>query len=304
MEKIEIGKTQVLTVVRSAEFGLYLGFPDQEEVVLLPKKQVPENARIGSSVTVFVYRDSEDRIIATTNIPLVRRDEFAYLKVKAVSRVGAFLDWGLEKDLFLPFKEQEEPVKAGDSLMVYVYLDKSGRLAATSRIYKHLRPSGRREFRENDSFEGVVYRIEKEHGVYVAVIPKNDTEEKRQGDSFSYDALYFGMIPPNQVFRKYRVGEKINGRVVRVRDDRKLDLSERGKIPEMLETDGRKILAKIDEYGGALPFSEDASPEIIKRELSMSKNAFKRALGHLLKSGEVEILPDQVRRSASHSAPV
>ena len=295
MAKIEIGITQKLTVVRTAEFGVYLGLPgeDPEEAVLLPKKQVPESAHIGSEITVFVYRDSEDRIIATTNIPLVKRGQFGYLKVKGVTKVGAFLDWGLEKDLFMPFKEQEEPVRAGDKVMVYVYLDKSGRLCASGKLYARLKSAGYREFKDNDDFTGVVYRTEKEHGVFVAVFPK---KEAAQAGEFALDELYFGLIPPTEAFRKYRVGELVTGRVMRVRKDRKLDVSERGKIPEMLDKDGDAILKKIDEYGGALPFSEGASPEIIKRELSMSKNAFKRALGHLLKAGKIEIKEEEVIR--------
>ena len=295
MSKIEIGKTQTLKVLRKAEFGLYLGLDPDAEAILLPIKQVPENTKIGDSMTVFVYHDSEDRPICTTRRPYTERGCFAYLKVKGVSRVGAFLDWGLEKDLFLPFKEQETPAKAGDDVIVFVYQDKSGRLSATEKLYDHLSPAGVQEFKKDDSFTGYIYRTEKEHGAFAAIIPKKDINSPDiDREHPSYDVLYYGLIPPTQVFRKYRTGEKITGRVVRVRADRKLDISERMKIPEMIQKDAEQILEKISEFGGALPFSENASPEIIKRELSMSKNAFKRALGHLYKEKKIKITDDEI----------
>ena len=296
MSKIEIGKTQTLKVLRKAEFGLYLGLDSDTEAILLPIKQVPENTKIGDSMTVFVYHDSEDRPICTTRRPYTERGCFAYLKVKGVSQVGTFLDWGLEKDLFLPFKEQETPAKTGDYVMVYVYLDKSGRLSATEKLYDRLSPAAVKEFKKDDAFTGFVYRTEKEHGAFVAVIPKKDSMTSGAAEEhLSFETLYYGLIPPSQVFRKYKTGERITGRVVRVRADRKLDLSERMKIPEMIQKDAELVLEKIREYGGALPFSENASPEIIKRELSMSKNAFKRALGHLYKEKQIEITDDQIK---------
>ena len=293
-EKIEVGKIQTLKVLREAEFGVYLGFEDESESVLLPKKQVPENAEIGSKIEVFVYRDSEDRLISTTHTPYVKAGQFGWLTVTGVSRIGAFLDWGLEKDLFMPFAEQEEPAKKGDRLLVFVYEDKSGRLCATGRLYDHLSPAGRYEFYPGDTFEGYVYRTEQEHGIFTAVIPKK--EMRAEEEQTCYNRLYFGLVPRSEAFRKYHAGEKITGRIIRIREDRKLDISERKKIADMLDRDGETILKKIDEYRGELPFSEGASPEIIRRELSMSKSAFKRALGHLLKEGKIVIETDRITR--------
>lgn len=289
MAKIELGKMQVLQVLRSTDFGVYLGFSGEEESVLLPKKQVPEKTQIGDKITVFVYKDSEDRLISTTRKPYVLLNEFGWLRVKGGSRIGAFLDWGLEKDLFLPFKEQEMTVTTGDRVCVYVYIDKSGRLAATMKLYDHLEKTAG-DWKKEDAFTGFVYRVQRDFGVFAAVCPKASAEEDEQ----SFRHLYYGLIPASYVFRSYQIGEKISGRVLRVRDDGKLDLSDRKRDFEQLDQDGENILQKIREYGGRLPFADSASPEIIKRELHMSKNAFKKALGHLYKAGKVRILENSV----------
>lgn len=291
--RIEIGKHETLRILRDSPYGVYLGLADTdpEQSVLLPKKQVPEGAKTGDALEVFVYRDSEDRPIATVNRPYCTVGQFAYLSVKGTSKVGAFLDWGLEKDLFVPFKEQEEKLLPGQNALVYVYTDKSGRLAATTRIYDRLSPAPKGLFSENQPFFGAVYRAQRDFGAFVAVTEKKD--ELRPGQAF--DTLYFGLIPAQQVFRKYRVGDALSGRVVRVRSDGKLDLDARKRDFEQLSSDGEIILKKIREYGGTLPFSDNASPALIERELHMSKNGFKKALGHLYKNHQIEILTDSVR---------
>ncbi len=280
MREFLIGQTQALTVKREADFGIYLGFRNEEGDILLPKKQVPENTKIGDILTVFVYKDSEDRLIATVNEPLVKAGETARLLVKSVTRIGAFLDWGLEKDLFLPYKEMEGEVRPGDRICVYVYPDKSKRLCASMKIYDRLKAVEKAEFLKDDPFKGYVYRVNRDVGVFVAV---------EQGPDF-----YFGLIPKQQVFKAYRPGDEVSGRVVRVREDGKLDLSVRDKDYLQMGADSELILSKIKEYGGALPFSESASPEMIKRELGMSKNGFKKALGHLLKAGKIKIGENEV----------
>ena len=285
MSKIYTGKTQTLTVLRNTEIGVYLGENASDDGILLPKKQVPEGAKIGDQIDVFVYRDSEDRLIATVRKPAAEVGGFGWFRVKGVTKVGAFLDWGLEKDLFLPYKEQETAFKAGDTVCVYLYLDKADRICATTKLYDHLIPALDGDFKAEDRFTGYVYRTQKEFGAFVAVT-KNG----------AFDQLYFGLIPASQVFQNYRIGEKVTGRIVRVRPDGKLDLSVRARAFEQLDADGELILKKIDEYDGELPFSESASPEIIKRELQMSKNGFKKALGHLLKAGKIEILEKTVKR--------
>ena len=279
-----IGQTENLTVLRETDFGVYLGKTGTEESVLLPRKQVPENTKPGDRIRVFLYLDSEDRLIATTNTPKIQLGEFARLEVKAAAKIGAFLDWGLEKDLFVPFHEQEERLKAHDSVLAYMYLDRSSRLAATTRIYNRLSAAEPGEFRREDAFRGVVYRIEQNFGVFVAVYPK-EADPKR---------MIFGLIPSSQVLRRYRLGEEVSGRVVRVRKDGKLDLSERNRAFEQIAADAETILNKMAEYGGILPFSENARPEVIRRELGMSKNGFKKALGSLLKAGKIQIGSDEV----------
>ena len=291
--RVPTGKTQTLRIFRLTPYGAYVGLPemDPDYAILLPKKQVPEDAREGEDITVFTYRDSEDRPVATTRKPFAEVGEFGYLRVKAATKIGAFLDFGLEKDLFVPFKEQEEKLEPGREVLVYVYLDKADRLLATTRIYDHLSPAERSAFQKNDEITAAVYRTQRDFGVFAAVLPKGETLEAGK----AYRKLYFGLVPKEMVFTKYRLGDVFTGRVIRVREDGKLDLSTRKRAFEQLDADGEAILRKAKEYGGELPFSDNASPEIVRRELGMSRNAFKRALGHLYKERKVEILEDRVR---------
>lgn len=292
MIRVEIGKTLTLEILRLTDIGAYVGYKemDPDFAILLPKKQVPEDAKTGSEIRVFTYKDSEDRPIATVNKPYAEVGEFAYLTVKSATKIGAFLDWGLERDLFVPFKEQEEPLKAGDQVLVYVYLDKSNRLAATTRVYDYLSAADKDVFKKNDTVNGVVYRTEKSFGAFVAIAAKD--EEIAGGKA--YEKMIFGLIPASQVFERYHVGDRITGRVVRVREDGKIDIDSRKRDFEQLDIDGKKILEKIREYGGELPFSDKASPEIIKREMKMSKSEFKKALGHLYKERKVLIKTNSV----------
>ncbi|MBQ6678433.1 MAG: RNA-binding protein [Lachnospiraceae bacterium] len=285
--KIEIGKTQELFLLRMAEQGAYLGLKDGSESVLLPRKQVPDRLKEGDRIQVFVYRDSEDRPVATVRRPYAEVGEFAYLTVKSVARAGAFLDWGLEKDLFLPFAEQEQPLKGGEKALVRVYLDKSGRVAASMKVYAFLSAETYGRFKKDDPFTGYVYRVNPEVGAFVAVRP--GTEEKRLKE------LFYGLVPSAQLFAPLKAGDAVSGRILRVRKDGKLDLEIRQRAYKQIEEDSEKVLAKIRAYDGELPFSESASPETIKRELGLSKAAFKRALGHLKKEGKIEIGEKEVR---------
>ena len=176
---MELGRTQKLEIVRMVDFGAYLG--TEEEQVLLPKKQVPEGANVGDEVKVFIYRDSQDRLIATVNEPLVELDETAVLTVKEVSKNGAFLDWGLEKDLFLPYKEQTVSIKSGDKVLVGVYLDKSNRLCATMKAYKFLKCTS--TYEPDDVVTGTVYNYNPEYGVFVAVERAYNKIRNRSADS-------------------------------------------------------------------------------------------------------------------------
>ena len=270
---LKLGEKQTLEIMKKVEFGVYLKDPMDtvgEERVLLPAKQVPSSAGVGDCLEVFLYKDSKDRLIATTNTPLLLMNEVKVLKVAQVSKMGAFLNWGLEKDLFLPFREQTRKVKEGDECLVALYIDKSSRLCATMKVYHYLNLKS--PYKKDDRVEGVVYEISDNFGAFVAV-----------------DHQYSGLIPQKEFFGNVKVGDKISARVVAVKEDGKLDLSIREKALTQILIDAEKVLEVIHSFDGALPFNDKANPEVIKRELQMSKNEFKKAVGHLLKSGKIEI---------------
>lgn len=269
---MRLGEKQVLTVVKIVDFGVYLG--SDEERVLLPKKQVPEGIEVGDPVEVFLYKDSSDRMIATTKEPKITLGELAVLEVADVGRIGAFLDWGLEKDLLLPFKEQTVKVEKGDRCLVSLYVDKSGRLCATMKVYPLLRTDS--PYKKNDMVRGTVYGISREFGVFVAV-----------------DDRYSALIPRREVYGRMFIGQQVEARVADVKADGKMDLSVRGRIPEQMDADAQQIMERIEKNGGCLPFTDKADPERIKREFGMSKAAFKRAVGRLLKQGKVTIDENQ-----------
>ena len=274
-DRMEIGKVQELEIIKEKDFGVYLAEPGckepaMEKGVLLPKKQVPAGAKTGDKLSVFLYRDSEDRMIATTNAPKVTLGETAVLEVKETSKIGAFLDMGLEKDLLLPFREQTEKVREGQTCLVALYIDRSNRLCATMNVYPYLDTDS--SYRKDDRVEGIVYEISREFGAFVAV-----------------DNRYSALIPKRELYGEVRIGDRIGARVTGVKEDGKLDLSIREKAYLQIGTDAEKVMAAIESFDGVLPFNDKASPEVIRREMQMSKNEFKRAVGHLLKSGKITI---------------
>ena len=276
---IKIGEKQELTVVRQKDFGVFLAESEgAEESVLLPIKQVPEGTGIGSRIRVFLYKDSKDRLIATTNEPKILLGETKTLRVTDVTKIGAFVDMGLEKEVLLPFHEQNHPVRKGEEVLVALYVDKSGRLAATMKVYPYL--SAESPYKKEDRVECTVYEINDRIGVFAAV-----------------DDKYFGMIPKSEVYREFRLGERIVARVMRVREDGKLDLSTREKAYLQMNQDADMVLKVIDEFAGVLPFNDKARPETIQRTFGLSKNAFKRAVGLLLKEGAIEITENSIRRT-------
>lgn len=276
---IRLGEKQELVIVKKVEFGVYLAvsFEDAAEHVLLPAKQVPEGSAPGDRLEVFVYRDSRDRIIATVHEPKLVMGQTAELTVAQVGKFGAFLDWGLEKDLLLPFKEQRGRVRQGDKVLVSLYIDKSSRLCATMNVYGALRTDS--PYRAEDRVRGRVYELSDNFGAFVAV-----------------DNRYSGLIPRKELYGTVEPGMDIEARVVRVREDGRLDLSIREKAYLQMDVDAEKVLALLDSYEGALPFSDKAAPEVIKHETGMSKNEFKRAVGRLLKQGKIEIGERTIRR--------
>ena len=271
---IRLGEKQILSVLRTKDFGVYVG--ESEEAVLLPKKYVPEGIRVGDSMEVFVYRDSSDRLIATTETPMLTLGQVGLLRVKEVGKIGAFLDWGLEKDLFLPYKEQTIQVRPGKSYPVALYIDKSKRLCATMKIYNYLLAEA--PYAKDETVQGIVYQVNPNFGVFVAV-----------------DGKYHGMIPKKNAHGEFRIGDTIQARVVAVREDGKLELSMRERIQVQMAKDAETVMDVLESYDGVLPFSEKASPEVIERELNMSKAAFKRAVGHLLKLKQIRIENHKIR---------
>lgn len=264
----ELGKKKILMVVKKVDFGVYLG--TNEDRVLLPKKQVPEGIEIGDPIEVFLYKDSDDRLIATTQMPKIMRDEVRLLKVADTGKIGAFLDWGLPKDLLLPFKEQTAKVSKGDEVLAALYVDKTGRLCATMKVYHRLRTDS--GYQKDDEVEGIVYETSGNFGIFVAV-----------------DDRYSALIPKREASGDLKVGDRIRARVTKVHEDGKLDLSVRKKAFLQMDDDAQVVLKRLEEGGGSIPFTDKADPELIKREFGFSKNAFKRAVGRLLKEQKIQI---------------
>ncbi len=275
----ELGKTQTLMIIKELDFGVYLGETldaSMDDQVLLPKKQVPQDSKIGGVIEVFLYKDSRDRIIATTNRPRLCVGEVGKLKVSQVTKIGAFLDWGLEKDVLLPYREQTAKVKEGDEVLAAIYVDKSSRLAATMKVYRYLKCGG--DYKKDDIVHGTVYEIREDMGAFVAV-----------------DDRFSALIPQRELYGEIRVGDVVTARVSSVKEDGKLDLSVREKAYLQIGKDAEKLVEIIRSFDGVLPFTDKASPEVIRRETGMSKNEFKRAVGNLLKNGKIIMKPDAIR---------
>ncbi len=269
---IELGKSQTLKVVKTTINGVYLNADDEpiENKVLLPKNQVPKNLKMGDTITVFIYKDSEDRPIATTTTPLIELHQLAVLEVVETGTIGAFLNWGLSKDLLLPFKEQTKKVEKGDKVLVCLYIDKSKRLCATMRIYSYL--STNHSYSKNEHVSGIVYQINKNLGAFVAL-----------------DNKYFGLIPNKELFSKINVGDMIEARITGIREDGKCYLSLREKSYKQMDMDSKVIYEHLVEANGFLPLHDKSNPETIKKELGLSKASFKRAVGRLLKEGKITL---------------
>lgn len=274
-----LGEKQNLTVVKMVEFGVYLAeSQNSQDRVLLPRKQVPEGTKLHDTLEVFLYKDSKDRLIATTNSPALTLGQFAVLKVSQTGKIGAFLDWGLEKDLFLPYKEQLARVKEGDEVLVTLYIDKSSRLCASMRGIYHLLETGA-PYQKDDVVTGRVYEFSDNFGAFVAV-----------------DDRYSALIPAHEDHTKLHIGQIIEAKVTNVKPDGKLDLTLRDRAYLQMDKDAERVLAIIDEYAGVLPFTDKASPEIIMRETQLSKAAFKRAVGRLYKERKIVITENGIRR--------
>lgn len=272
---IKVGKRQTMIVDHFASVGAYLVPLEAEEEekieILLPKNELEEReVEEGEEVEVLIYRDSEDRLIATFRKTEALVGTLSKLEVvDSNPRLGAFMDWGLNKDLLLPLSQQETRVEIGKRYLVGIYEDSKGRLSATMKIYNFLLPN--QDFQKNDLVKGTVYRVNDEIGVFVAV-----------------EDRYFGLIPQSECFEQYQVGEELELRIIRVREDGKLDLSPRVILSEQIGKDAEVILQKMRTLKDHFLFDDSSSPEDIKDYFSMSKKAFKRAIGQLLKQGLIE----------------
>lgn len=278
-QKIELGKYQELIVTKKTDFGVFLNTPTGEDSqkILLPKAQVPAGTDLKDVLKVFVYKDSEDRPIATTLEPDLTLGNVARLYVTQVTSIGAFLEWGLAKDLFLPFKEQLYKVQEGDAVLVTLYIDKSERLCASMHVYDALRNDS--NYQKDDEVSGRVYEISENFGVFVAI-----------------DDMYSALLPKKEVFETYRINQPIYARVAQVMEDGRLTLSVKKKIPEQMNEDADFIYRCLEQEGGFLPFHDKSAPEAIKNRFHMSKNAFKRGIGHLMKKGLITIANDGIRK--------
>ena len=281
---MRLGYTQTLVAVKKTDFGLFLTDIEKKDdknrdlgdEVLLPKNQVTEDMRVGSEIEVFLYKDSEDRMIATRLVPYIKIGEIKKLKVKEVNKIGAFLDWGLPKDLLLPFKEQIYEIKPGDEILVTVYIDLSDRLCATMDLYSRL--SLLPPYQKDDMVKGTVYQVHEQFGAYVAV-----------------DNKYSALVPKKELHCELKPGDEIEARVLEVKEDGKLDLSLRQKAYVQMDADSALILDKLKQAGGSLPYQDKSNAEEIKEEFNLSKAAFKRAIGRLYKERVIVIEKDGIR---------
>ena len=270
---IKMGKRQKLTVNNISTIGAYLDAETEntDDNVLLPNNQIDgKNIEVGDVLDVFIYRDSEDRLIATFEASFAVAGTMAKLKVVDLAPFGAFLDWGLSKDLLLPKGQEECRVEIGETYLVGLFEDKKGRISATMNVYKFLLPNF--DLEKNELIVGTVYRVVPEIGIFVAI-----------------EDRYYGLIPNNEFFGKYKVGDEIQARVIRTREDGKVDLSPRLEAYKQMDKDAEMILDAIQtNYHKKLTISDKSSPEDIKKEFGLSKKAFKRAIGGLLKNRLIE----------------
>ena len=272
---IKIGKDNVLKAVKKLDFGVYLDGGEQGEI-LLPRRYVPEELEVDDEIEVFIYRDSEDRLIATTERPFIEVGEFGLLKAVSVGRVGAFMDWGLMKDLLVPFREQRQPIEEGKSYIVYALLDsKSGRIFGSTKLDKFVGNKPPR-YSEGDQVE------------VLAVQPTD------LGYKVIVDNLHWGLIYKNDLFDPLRPGDRLPAYVKAVRDDGKIDITLREHGGERVFNLTDRITGYLEDHDGHMPYCDSSAPEDIKQVFQCSKKDFKKALGYLYKRGRVSLSPSGV----------
>ena len=272
---LKLGEYQELTILRETDPGLYLGNAEEDEV-LLPNKYKPENFRIGDVLKVFVYLDYEERPVATTLEPYVTLNTFGYLHCADVNEYGAFMDWGVQKQLFVPFKEQARPMKVGNWYIVYLYLDEqTNRLVGSSKTNKYV---------DNTTLE-----VEKYDAVDILVTHLTD-----KGANAIVNGKHHGLIYIDDIFEDIRTGDRIQAFVKKVRSDNKLDLVLQAPGYRSIEPNANYILDELKAAGGFLPLHDKSDPETIKNDLGLSKKAFKKAIGSLYKDKQIVIKDDGI----------
>ncbi len=271
-----IGAINELEVVKEVDFGIYLDGAEHGEI-LMPKRYVPENCQVGDCIEAFIYLDSEDRLVATDERPIAMVGEFASLKVVSVTGVGAFLDWGLPKDLLVPFREQQQKMEEGRSYLVYIYLDdESQRIVATSKLDKCV-----------DNLP-----VDYEVGEEVDLIIAGQTE---LGYKAIIDNSHWGMLYKNEVFQTLKPGLKVKGYIKHIREDDKIDLSLEATGYQKIDPITESILNKLAANNGFLPLNDKSSPERIKEAFQISKKNFKKAIGALYRQRVISIEEDGIR---------
>ncbi|NME82442.1 S1-like domain-containing RNA-binding protein [Clostridium sp. SM-530-WT-3G] len=263
---IVLGQYCTLKVSKKVEFGYYLEDKFGDEVLLPKGATKGYDIKEGDTLTVFVYRDSKDRMISTLKKPLITSGEIAYLEVVAQTGIGAFVDMGLERDLFIPLKEQNYKLKNGEKYLFYMYIDKTDRLAGTTKIYPYLEIAEEGKYKVNDEVSAIVYETNENNTLNVAI-----------------DGKYRGLILANERFEFIYPGQEIKARVKRIYEDGTIGISTRKKRLDAREELSEKILQVLKANGGFMPFNDKSSPEDIKREFNTSKNYFKMTLGGLMK---------------------
>ncbi|WP_333875559.1 CvfB family protein [Flavobacterium sp.] len=279
---MEIGHYNTLTIARETKVGLYL--TDGKDDVLLPLKYVPKSYAIGDEIVVFVYLDHEERPVATTLEPYILMDEFGLLRVSHVNQFGAFLDWGLEKDIFVPFKEQARPMEKGKRYLVFAYIDeKTNRIVASSKT---------NQFLSNENLTVAV-------GDEVDLIISHITD---MGINVIINDQHKGLLFKDQVFREVKPGDRLTGYIKHIRPDNKIDVSLQKMGYENIEPNAEKILNELKASRGFLRLNDDSHPEDIKTVLQMSKKTFKKAIGTLYKAKQIDIKEDGIYLKKDTSA--
>ena len=274
---IYIGRMNRMKVVKHVDFGVYLDGQDEGEI-LLPRKDVPHDTQVGDRLHVFIYRDSDDRLIATTKRPLVQVGEAAYLKVKQQNNVGTFMDWGLPKDLLVPFNEQAWPMNEGRNVVIYCYLDENtNRIAGTTKFHRHLSEDGLNVFQEGDAVKGMV------------------AAQTELGYKIILNNTHIGLLYKNEVFKPMRFGHELKVFIKQIREDGRIDLSIAASNQDVRDELEEKIMAYLKAHDGVSRITDKSPPNVIYDTFNASKANFKRALGRLYKKRLVSLNKTQVR---------